>query len=46
MCIRDSNKHSEMTNDKGKIAEVTGVENKTVNRPVSYTHLTYYSNFV
>ena len=27
------NKHSEMTNVKGKIVEVTGVENKTVNRP-------------
>ena len=27
------NKHSEMTNVKGKIAEVTVVENKTVNRP-------------
>ena len=27
------NKHSETTNNKGKIAEVIGVENKAVNRP-------------
>ena len=27
------NKHSEMTNDKGKIVEVIVVENKAVNRP-------------
>ena len=44
MCIRDREeqeegifteikKHSEMTNNKGKIVEMKGVENKTVNRP-------------